>query len=339
MTKEEAIKKIKTWDFLDNDEKEVLETLIPELKESDDERIRKDIIKFLIDVNNGAYTKSEIEIASWIAWLEKQNKHKDYYTKQELIDIGFSFTLNGDIVTPDKMMEDMKKYLAWKEKQAEQKPTDKVESKFKVGDWIIRSAEGFKHNTYLVKEVKDYYVCEELKGRRVTFTFNDVNKNFKLWTIQDAKDGDVLFSDLMGGKTFIYNGVNSDKAILYSFIISNDGEDVLQYYIGKPNTGIGNIEENKNIIHPATKEQHDLLFQKMKDAGYEWDDEKKELRKIEKQDEWEYLYVFDYTTGSIYQIEVSGDKREAEEIISSKGLRANDCLFMYSKKELTIEKL
>jgi len=32
--------------------------------------------------------------------------------------------------------------------------------------------------------------------------------------------------------------------------------------------------------YPATKEQRDLLFKKMKEAGYEWDAEKKELRKI-----------------------------------------------------------
>ena len=32
-------------------------------------------------------------------------------------------------------------------------------------------------------------------------------------------------------------------------------------------------------ISPATKEQRDLLFQKIKEAGYEWDSEKKELKK------------------------------------------------------------
>ena len=31
-------------------------------------------------------------------------------------------------------------------------------------------------------------------------------------------------------------------------------------------------------LKPATKEQRDFLFQKMKEAGYEWDDEKKELK-------------------------------------------------------------
>ena len=34
-------------------------------------------------------------------------------------------------------------------------------------------------------------------------------------------------------------------------------------------------------IHPATKEQRDLLFAKMQEAGYEWDDGKKELKKIQ----------------------------------------------------------
>ena len=38
----------------------------------------------------------------------------------------------------------------------------------------------------------------------------------------------------------------------------------------------GNAENNQ--LKPATKEQCDLLFQKMYEAGYEWDAEKKELK-------------------------------------------------------------
>ena len=33
-------------------------------------------------------------------------------------------------------------------------------------------------------------------------------------------------------------------------------------------------------FYPATKEQCDILFQKMKESGYMWDSEKKELIKI-----------------------------------------------------------
>lgn len=54
---------------------------------------------------------------------------------------------------------------------------------------------------------------------------------------------------------------------------------------------------------------------------------------------FEYLYVFDYSTHNIYQIDVTGDERDSEEILNSYGLDLDDCYFMYSEKELTIQKL
>ena len=39
-------------------------------------------------------------------------------------------------------------------------------------------------------------------------------------------------------------------------------------------------------VYPATKEQRDTLFAKMKEAGYIWDAEKKELKKIEQKSAW-----------------------------------------------------
>lgn len=158
----------------------------------------------------------------------------------------------------------------------EQKPVDKVEPKFKVGDWVVSSVYGTAHIIGINNS--NEYQLEYIDGKQEFSSIDYVNYEYDEWTIQDAKGGDILFQDLMDGKTFIYNGVNSDNAILYSFIISNDGKDVLPYHIGKPNTGIGNIEENKNIIRPATKEQRETLFQKMQDAGYEWDEEKKEFK-------------------------------------------------------------
>ena len=73
----------------------------------------------------------------------------------------------------------------------------------------------------------------------------------------------------------------------YLMDISNGTPDSVKAYCGiKPN---GNFEIGKDNwyfcgtlhIHPATEEQRDLLFQKMKEAGYTWDAEKKELKKIE----------------------------------------------------------
>ena len=36
-----------------------------------------------------------------------------------------------------------------------------------------------------------------------------------------------------------------------------------------------------NEVYPATIEQRDTLFQKIKEEGYDWDSDKKELHKIE----------------------------------------------------------
>ena len=166
-------------------------------------------------------------------------------------------------------------------KKIKQKSVDKVEPpKFKDGDWIV-----FNERTLYIRQVINGFYRTISKSGLTNIYDWDIDNVSRLWTINDAKDGDILFQDLMDGKTFIYNGINPDTAILYSFIISNDGKDVLPYHIGKPNTGIGNIEENKNIIHPATKEQCDILFKKMHEAGYTFDFEKKELNKIHVIDE------------------------------------------------------
>jgi len=159
--------------------------------------------------------------------------------------------------------------IDWLEKQV-QKPTDETAPKFHEGEWIIRSAEGFKHNSYLVKEVKDYYVCEDLKGRRVTFTFSDVHKNFKLWNISDAKDGDVLTWDNSKCIAVFKNIYDEDSFNGYGFVGHCTGtfESGLSFH---------DIEGAR----PATKEQRDTLMKAMADVGYTFDFEKKELKKVE----------------------------------------------------------
>ena len=87
MTKEEALNKVRNWTFTDEKDLEVLQTLIPELKESEDERIRKALLGHLKECRNQC--RSEVmlgEYAKWIAYLEKQKEQKP--TEQ----IGCTFT-------------------------------------------------------------------------------------------------------------------------------------------------------------------------------------------------------------------------------------------------------
>ena len=50
-------------------------------------------------------------------WADEHPDSKHTYTKQQLIDMGFAFTTNGDIVTPDQLNEDLKKYLEYQKQK------------------------------------------------------------------------------------------------------------------------------------------------------------------------------------------------------------------------------
>lgn len=190
------------WDIM----KEVAEHLLPELKESEDERIRKEIIS---------------------AIKEDWPGHKDW--------------------------------IAWLEKHGEQKPTNNIEPKFKVGDWIS----GYYTNYKVLSVNNEGYVVEDVDGNKINILFEN-EKFHHLWTIQDAKNGDVLVHN---NCVFIFMGIKNG-------IVQAIEENFLKpVSFGEP--------DKDNDYYPATKEQRDLLLQKIKKAGYEWNADKKELKKVE----------------------------------------------------------
>lgn len=71
-----------------------------------------------------------------------------------------------------------------------QKPTDKVESKFKVRDWIISSVLG----TACIIGVNDSneYQLEYIGSKQKLSSIGYVNYVYDKWTIKDANDGDVI---------------------------------------------------------------------------------------------------------------------------------------------------
>ena len=171
------------------------------------------------------------------------------------------------------------KKLIQLEKQGEQKSIDKVEPKFKVGDWIINRTDA---TIMQIVNNKDFYESVEISGQRRTDTYNYVEWHFKLWTIQDAKTGDVLA------------GSKKDVILMFRGIGNSEWDDVIDYHcyydcyhkdfiVQEDVEYWGNTENNQLV--PATKEQRDLLFQKIREAGYEWDTENKELIQLKKQGE------------------------------------------------------
>lgn len=150
-------------------------------------------------------------------------------------------------------------WIAWLEKQGEQKPIDKIESTFHESDWIVQENIG----VYKIIEVcESWYEVIDIEDNHYSISF-DKEYMCHLWSIKDAKEGDVLSGNY---GTFIFMGENDG----YCGILSD-------------NSFIRSTGNNEWIecLYPATKEQRDTLFTKMKEAGYEWDNENKEPKIID----------------------------------------------------------
>ena len=148
---------------------------------------------------------------------------------------------------------------------------EKYESKFHEGDWVIgRVSENEPRQIAEITEegYKTTY------GGWIGFSFEE---DMHLWSIQDAKDGDVLVrnNDMLSICIFShFDGINN-KFSSFLCHCGLEGEG-----LGQELSINGYHDDSKNYL-PATKEQRDLLFQKMEEAGYEWDAETKEVKKIE----------------------------------------------------------
>ena len=220
-------------------------TISPELAESEDERIRQAIIEHFAGSHSSMYPYKGFTKGQIIAWLEKQGKQpkEAAYTYE-------AETGNGNI-----------KALV----------TEKVQlPKFKVGDWIS----GYYTNYKVMAINSKGYEVEDTDGNKINILFEN-EKFHHLFTIADAKDGDVLATS---AGAFIYNGKRGGGSCPGSYCGINT--------LGRFQTGVETHWTGKTV-NPATNEQRDTLFAKMKEAGYEWNAENKELKKIEqKSAEW-----------------------------------------------------
>lgn len=98
MTREEAIKEIKSWDFLEGKELEAIGTLIPELKElieNEDERIYKEIMEFF-KMNEKKICVITNPYPKWIAWLEKQKENLEKQKEQKPVEWDEDTKMNLD---------------------------------------------------------------------------------------------------------------------------------------------------------------------------------------------------------------------------------------------------
>jgi len=209
--------------------------------------------------------------------IEPTSKAKAYC--QKLIDtlVKEGYTTDAKIVGEclKKMNGEDIPMAIMDEKHSEQKSNGKTERKFMVGDWItFYGSPAFKILKIEAEDngILDYLLLNQ-NGHDSFYNKEYVDKNARLWTIYDAKDGDILVNK--DGCIFIYNPNTSNYLTIGSYCyLSIQGNFLLENY----NTGSW-LYVYADEVTPATKEQCDILFVKMKGAGYIWDNDKKELMK------------------------------------------------------------
>lgn len=145
------------------------EIIFPELKESEDEKIKRCVIDTLKGyhhlISTGGVTKEQM-----IAWLENQGEHHNFMEK---IQVGDNVTRNEDGVLVN--LSQLKRVAKPTEKKMEQNP---IKPKFKVGDWIVCN----HYITQVTKVESDGY-CNSDRG---FIPFKDED-NYHLLTVEEAR--------------------------------------------------------------------------------------------------------------------------------------------------------
>jgi len=291
-------------------EKGMMEEVFPELVESEDESIRKELIEYLVGKRIIGNDLEGINIDKTLAWLEKQadkdklikelGEYKVKYTKKvlELNRMNKeSEKLRKTTIAflkdfADKGYENAVECIDWLEKQRRKEEpqvyetengevityseTDGykvVEPKFHEGDFIVNNYNGV---VCQVTEIKDDEYClwplyDEVKGY---LKIIDVDNEYHLWTIEDARIGDVLFCN---ENVKYSNGVKYERLYLFNNL------DNAFVTLTKTSEGLVEFSTNVNVYYPyntvpATKEQRDTLFKVMHEVGYVWDTKNKELK-------------------------------------------------------------
>ena len=261
-------------------EEDIIE-IFSELKEKTDE----EIIQKLINVIHLYYGEGvDAERDECLEWLEKQSKNKSIERKEfTSIPFGaFDSELIEEMLTiPDGCVATIEgnrihikrenKSLTETIKEEKIDNTNNNEPNIKVNDWVVRKdGKNFCNGSKFAKITKiDTSMYQVDCGSWI------YEAEIKLWSISDAKNGDVLISSC--NKPFIFNGwidefnvgAHCGLNIINEFTISNSR---------------CNWTSNTNI-KPATEKQRQTLFDEMKLLGWVWNTETKELDKLDKNNE------------------------------------------------------
>ena len=154
----------------------------------------------------------------------------------------------------------------------QEEPINKIKQKFKVGDWITSNLSNSSNLLCIIGVDETNYEVITPQGSTGVPSIRYIDKHYNLWTIQNAKDGDIIcYKDEISLYKHDIKNCTKQETTFGGFVYycCYDGKRFItnSFYLL---TGQDEID-----IYPATKKQRNLLFQKMKEVGYEWDTKRK----------------------------------------------------------------
>lgn len=146
--------------------------------------------------------------------------------------------------------------------------------KFKIGDWIVSDD---KQRVYQITDISDnsYFYDHSVKYDFISVA----DKSYHLWSINDAKDGDIIKTEYF---IFIFKYIDHNTGVHYYCHYELDDCDVDERFgIAMPDSTIGSTADRGIHFRPAHQQEKHLLLDEIAKSGYRWDEDKKELRKIQ----------------------------------------------------------
>lgn len=163
--------------------------------------------------------------------------------------------------------------------------------KFNIGEFIINEETG---KIAYVNDINDFeYVLQYEDLTESNYEFGFIDNIYKKWDIDDAYDGQVLYIEhSLRGMIFIFK--SPDKSFFVDELVEQEErlgyiDDVSCYawldiytndlLVPEYNDFIGHSDEDIRIATPSEK---DMIYKRLKENGFEWDDVNKEIKKWHK---------------------------------------------------------
>lgn len=144
--------------------------------------------------------------------------------------------------------------------------TEKHKPLFKIGDWVVHDlTTGVPAIRKIIDMTNKSYILDGDCFN--SFYFKDLEESFRLWTIEDARPGDILAAHECYVMFKEIDGLNIRCFCTYHYM------NLQSFYL--------NTLQNKTAFHPATEEECKEMLTKMKEEGYAFDPVRNDLIEVQ----------------------------------------------------------